>query len=61
MASGIGPGGQTAPFNPTASATIAAVVGALPVTMTVRTPRARSSEMSELESVRDCAEQCNRG
>jgi hypothetical protein len=43
----MGPGGQTAPSSPTAWATMAAVAGASPVTMTVRTPRVRSSEMSE--------------
>ena len=49
---GIGPGGQTAPSSPTAWATIAAVAGASPVTITVRTPRVLSSEMSDAESVR---------
>jgi hypothetical protein len=41
-ASGIGPGGQTAPSRPTARATIAAVAGASPVTITVRTPKCAS-------------------
>ena len=50
--SGIAPGGQTAPSNPTAWATIAAVAGASPVTMTVRTPNVLSSEIREIESAR---------
>ena len=35
---GIGPGGQMAPSSPTSRAMIAAVAGASPVTITVRTP-----------------------
>src|SRR6202167_1830023 len=35
---GRGPGGQTGPGRPTARATVAAVAGASPVTITVRTP-----------------------
>ncbi len=50
--SGIAPGGQTAPSNPTMLATIAAVAGASPVTMTVRTPNVLSSEIREVESLR---------
>src|ERR1700733_4337787 len=52
MASGIGPGGQTAPSSPTALATMAAVAGASPVTITVRTPSARNSLTSAAESGR---------
>ena len=40
---GIGPAGHTAPIRPTACATIPAVRGASPVTITVRTPSARNS------------------
>ena len=52
MPAGSLPGGQTAPFNPTAWATISAVAGASPVTITVRTPSPFNSEMREIESVR---------
>jgi len=45
-------GGQTAPFNPTAWATISAVAGASPVTIAVRTPSPFNSEIREIESVR---------
>jgi hypothetical protein len=51
-ASGIGPAGHTAPSSPTARATMAAVAGASPVTMTVRTPSAVNSEIREAESMR---------
>src|SRR6202453_4589287 len=51
-ASGIGPGGQRAPSSPTAFATMAAVSGASPVTMTVRTPRPCNSLISAAESLR---------
>ena len=50
--SGIGPGGQTAPSSPTACATMAAVAGASPVTITVRTPSPCNSLMSAAESGR---------
>ena len=49
---GIGPGGQTVPSSPTARATIAAVAGASPVTITVRTPNVRSSATSAADSAR---------
>src|SRR5208337_4575742 len=51
-ASPIGPGGQTAPSSPTARATIAAVAGASPVTITVRTPKVRISVTNAAESAR---------
>jgi hypothetical protein len=51
-ASGIGPGGQIAPSSPTAFATMAAVAGASPVTITVRTPSPCNSLMSAAESGR---------
>ena len=51
-ASGIGPGGQMAPSSPTAFATMAAVAGASPVTITVPTPRSRNSLTSAAESLR---------
>ena len=51
-ASPIGPGGQTAPSSPTARATIAAVAGASPVTITVRTPNVRISATNAAESAR---------
>ena len=51
-ASGIGPGGQTAPSSPTACATMAAVAGASPVTITVRTPKPCNSVTSAAESAR---------
>ena len=50
--SGIGPGGQTAPSSPTACATMAAVAGASPVTITVRTPKPCNSATSAAESAR---------
>src|SRR5487761_2699674 len=49
---GMGPGGHTAPSSPTACATIAAVAGASPVTITVCTPSARSSVIRAAESAR---------
>jgi hypothetical protein len=49
---GSDPAGHTAPSNPTSCATIFAVAGASPVTMTVRTPSALSSEIRESESSR---------
>jgi hypothetical protein len=49
-ASGIGPGGQMAPSSPTAWATMAAVAGASPVTITVRTPKPCNSLTSAAES-----------
>ena len=49
---GDGSGWETAPSRPTARATIAAVAGASPVTMTVRTPNVRNSVMSAAESAR---------
>ena len=52
IAAGIGPGGHTAPSNPTSWATIAAVAGASPVTMTIRAPSVLSSEIREAESDR---------
>ena len=51
-ASGIGPGGQAAPYRPTACATMAAVAGASPVTITVRTPNPCSSVTRTADSAR---------
>src|ERR1700677_765280 len=51
-ASGIGPGGQMAPSSPTAFATMAAVAGASPVTITARTPKPCNSLINAAESFR---------
>src|SRR5580658_659083 len=48
----MGPGGHNAPSRPTAWATIAAVSGASPVTITVRTPSVFSSVTRAAESSR---------
>src|ERR1700733_1609312 len=52
MLYGMGPGGQTAPPSPTACATLAAVAGASPVTITVRTPNPSNSVISAADSAR---------
>jgi hypothetical protein len=52
MLSGIFPGGQIGPSSPIARATVAAVAGASPVIMTVRTPKDSNSTSSARESAR---------